>query len=52
MSITDLIPQRKPFLFVDDQYEVLDNSIKTSYTFSADHDFFQGHFEVTPNHQH
>ena len=48
MSITDLIPQRKPFLFVDDQYEVLDNSIKTSYTFSADHDFFQGHFPNNP----
>lgn len=46
--ITDYIPQRKPFLFVDDQFEVLDKEIKTTYNFSSDHDFFKGHFPGDP----
>ena len=48
MKITDYIPQRKPFLFVDETFEYLENEIKTTYTFSENHDFFQGHFPGNP----
>ncbi|MAZ47943.1 MAG: beta-hydroxyacyl-ACP dehydratase [Halobacteriovoraceae bacterium] len=46
--IEKLIPQRDPFLFVADEYEVFENEIKTSYTFSKELDFFKGHFPSNP----
>ena len=48
MQITEFIPQREPFLFVENEFEILDNSIKTYYTFSKNNDFFQGHFPEQP----
>jgi 3-hydroxyacyl-[acyl-carrier-protein] dehydratase len=47
-NITDLIPQRPPFLFVDKILEQSDNSIKTSLTLSGNEDFFKGHFPGNP----
>lgn len=46
--IRELIPQRDPFLFVADHYEVYENEIKTSFTFSKELDFFKGHFPSNP----
>lgn len=48
MKITKLIPQREPFLFVSDQYEILENTIKTHFTFNKELDFFKGHFPNQP----
>lgn len=47
-NITDLIPQRPPFLFVDKILELSENSIKTSLTLSGNEDFFKGHFPGNP----
>lgn len=45
------LPYRKPFLFVDDLIEINENGAEGTYTFSADADFYKGHFKngaVTP----
>ena len=44
----DLLPQRHPFLFVDQVSEVTNNSISTSLTLSGEEDFFGGHFPGNP----
>lgn len=47
-SITDLIPQRPPFLFVDKILDRTDNKILTSLKLTGDEDFFKGHFPGNP----
>lgn len=47
-NITDLIPQRPPFLFVDQILEQSENTIKTSLTLTGKEDFFKGHFPGNP----
>lgn len=47
-AITDLIPQRPPFLFVDKIIERTEKSIKTSLKLSGEEDFFKGHFPGNP----
>jgi 3-hydroxyacyl-[acyl-carrier-protein] dehydratase len=42
------IPQRPPFLFVDEIVSEEEGSIVTARTFSADEDFFKGHFPEKP----
>jgi len=46
--ITDLIPQRAPFLFVDKIIERGDAKIVTSYNVTGEEDFFKGHFPGNP----
>lgn len=47
-AITDLIPQRAPFLFVDKVLERSDKSIMTSFKVTGSEDFFKGHFPGNP----
>ena len=47
-AITDLIPQRPPFLFVDKIIEREGNKIKTSLKLTGSEDFFKGHFPGNP----
>lgn len=47
-SVTDLIPQRPPFLFVDKIIDRSDRVIKTSFQVTGDEDFFKGHFPGNP----
>jgi 3-hydroxyacyl-[acyl-carrier-protein] dehydratase len=47
-AITDLIPQRAPFLFVDKVIERSDSSIKTTFKVTGEEDFFKGHFPGNP----
>ncbi|MGZ3789484.1 MAG: 3-hydroxyacyl-ACP dehydratase FabZ [Bacteriovorax sp.] len=46
--ITDLIPQRHPFLFVDKIVERTDKKIKTTLKLTGEEDFFKGHFPGNP----
>ena len=48
MHITELIPQRDPFLFVENYEYNQDNKLKTYYTFKSDIEFFKGHFPGEP----
>jgi 3-hydroxyacyl-[acyl-carrier-protein] dehydratase len=47
-EITELIPQRPPFLFVDKIIKIEENKIHTSLTLSGREDFFKGHFPGNP----
>lgn len=47
-NILTLLPYKKPFLFVDELLSVDENGTKASYTYTADHDFYRGHFENHP----
>lgn len=47
-EILDSIPQRPPFLFVDQIVEVGRNSIHTRKYLSGEEDFFKGHFPGDP----
>lgn len=46
--IHDLIPQRAPFLFVDEVLDLLDNKITTKFKVTGEEDFFKGHFPGRP----
>ena len=48
MQITDLIPQRAPFLFLDDIIETEKDRLISRFTFREDLDFFKGHFPSNP----
>lgn len=48
MEITDLIPQRSPFLFVDKVVERKDKTITTQYLVKGTEEFFKGHFPGNP----
>lgn len=47
-ELLDLIPQQKPFRFVDEILEVSDSSIKGQYRFRPDEFFYAGHFPGKP----
>ncbi len=47
-SITDLIPQRPPFLFVDQVLSHEVGKIKTMKKLTGEEDFFKGHFPGKP----
>jgi 3-hydroxyacyl-[acyl-carrier-protein] dehydratase len=48
LEITDYLPHRKPFLFVDKVLDVTETSITTFKKFEKSHDFYQGHFPDFP----
>lgn len=47
-AVTELIPQRPPFLFVDNIVERSEKTIKTTLQVTGLEDFFQGHFPGNP----
>jgi len=47
-DIYDAIPQREPFLFVDEIVELTGNSIRTRRTLRQDEPFFKGHMPGNP----
>lgn len=47
-SILSKLPYSSPFLFVDKILSIDENSIHGEYTFSADLDFYKGHFKDNP----
>ena len=47
-QILDLIPQQRPFRFVDEILEVDENHIVGRYTFRPDEFFYAGHFPGRP----
>ena len=47
-DITDMIPQRPPFLFVDKVVERTDTTINTTFQVTGEEDFFIGHFPGNP----
>lgn len=48
LPITDLIPHRPPFLFVDEVVENSDTSLTARRTWRADEDFYGGHYPGSP----
>ncbi len=47
-SVTDLIPHRPPFLFVDEIVGETADSLVAKRTFRADEDFYRGHYPSQP----
>ncbi|MDH3208049.1 MAG: beta-hydroxyacyl-ACP dehydratase [Gemmatimonadota bacterium] len=47
-EVLGLLPQRDPFLFVDEILEVDDDHIVARYRFRPDADFYRGHFPGHP----
>lgn len=48
INIKDHIPQREPFLFIDEVVDQTTDSITTKHTLTGDEDFFKGHFPGSP----
>lgn len=48
MNVKDLIPQREPFLFIDEIIGRDEKRIETKYSVKGTEDFFQGHFPGNP----
>ncbi|MBT4792868.1 MAG: beta-hydroxyacyl-ACP dehydratase [Halobacteriovoraceae bacterium] len=48
MDIKSLIPQREPFLFINEVLSIDKNVIQVSMQFGAELDFFKGHFPGDP----
>jgi len=48
VDIKNLIPQREPFLFINEVNSIDSEIIKTNMIFSGDMDFFKGHFPGNP----
>lgn len=46
--ILDTIPQREPFLFIENIIERTEDSITTSKKLTGEEDFFKGHFPGSP----
>lgn len=46
--ILQRLPYTKPFLFVDELEHIDENGAKGNYTFSADSEFYKGHFKGNP----
>ena len=42
------LPYSKPFLFVDELLHIDENSVKGSFTFDKNLDFYKGHFKDNP----
>src|SRR5471030_1348993 len=47
-QVTDLIPHRPPFLFVDEIVSESAGSLVARRTFRAEEDFYQGHYPGAP----
>lgn len=47
-KILSLIPQQKPFRFIDEIFEVNEDFISGCYTFREDEFFYEGHFPGFP----
>ena len=47
-SVTDLIPHRPPFLFVDKIIAETPDSLTAQRTFRADEEFYAGHYPGAP----
>jgi 3-hydroxymyristoyl/3-hydroxydecanoyl-(acyl carrier protein) dehydratases len=47
-SVTDLIPHRPPFLFVDEIVTQTSESLTARRTFRAEEDFYKGHYPGAP----
>lgn len=47
-NIISKLPYSKPFLFVDELVHVDENGAEGTFTFSADLDFYKGHFKDNP----
>jgi 3-hydroxyacyl-[acyl-carrier-protein] dehydratase len=47
-QILEFLPYSKPFLFVDELYEVDDEGAEGSFTFYSDMDCYKGHFKEYP----
>jgi 3-hydroxyacyl-[acyl-carrier-protein] dehydratase len=47
-EILDRIPQRDPFLYIEDIVDRTENSITTSRKITGEEDFFKGHFPGNP----
>jgi len=47
-QILELVPQQRPFRFVDEIFEVDENRIMGRYTFRHDENFYPGHFPGNP----
>lgn len=48
INILEHIPQREPFLFVDEVIEQTPTSLITKHTLTGNEDFFRGHFPERP----
>lgn len=47
-EVLEMLPQKEPFLFVDEILEVDDDTIVARYRFRPDADFYRGHFPGSP----
>lgn len=47
-QLLDAMPYKHPFLFVDQILHIDEKTIKTTYFFHDQHDFYQGHFKDKP----
>ena len=47
-AVTDLIPHRPPFLFVDEIVAETSDGLVARRTFRADEDFYEGHYPGAP----
>ncbi|MEE2899652.1 MAG: 3-hydroxyacyl-ACP dehydratase FabZ family protein [Gemmatimonadota bacterium] len=47
-EVLAMLPQKEPFLFVDEVVEVSGEHIVARFTFREDHDFYRGHFPGRP----
>jgi 3-hydroxyacyl-[acyl-carrier-protein] dehydratase len=47
-EVLETIPQKPPFLFVDEVVERLEGKIRTSFKVTGEEDFFKGHFPGNP----
>jgi 3-hydroxyacyl-[acyl-carrier-protein] dehydratase len=47
-EVLEMLPQKEPFLFVDEILEVDDDHIVARYRFRPDADFYRGHFPDRP----
>jgi len=48
LKITDLIPHRPPFLFIDEVVEHNETSLTARRAWRADEDFYNGHYPGSP----
>src|SRR3981189_1144896 len=48
VSVTDLIPHRPPFLFVDEIVSETADGLVARRTWRADEDFYKGHYPGAP----
>lgn len=47
-QLLELVPQQRPFRFIDNILEVDENHIIAEYTFRKDESFYEGHFPNDP----